>query len=223
VEGIDYGRIHRMRSCRNEACKITSHFSKHCLFKPGAEKIVAALGLRASFPGLVRYEETCQAGVAIGDIVLRCYLSSDDGTIVAEGCAARTVRQDGGPENRDLNKAIKMACKSAYIDASLRASGLSSRLTQDLDEEPLAIPEEPQREAHEREVPDDPIITEKMASNLTALMETHQLNQEKFIAWMDKTFGVTEVSKLTHAQWRRAWEAVERSIKKQEQPSEVAA
>src|SRR5690606_16916369 len=49
---------------------------------------------------------------------------------VAEGIGARSVQQDSG----DLNKALKMAGKSAHIDATLRMAGLSEVFTQDLED-----------------------------------------------------------------------------------------
>jgi hypothetical protein len=57
---------------------------------------------------------------------------SADGTVVADGIGARSAEQDYG----DLNKALKMACKSAHIDATLRMAGLSEIFTQDLEDMP---------------------------------------------------------------------------------------
>ena len=50
--------------------------------------------------------------------------------IAAEGTGARRIAQDNG----DINKSLKMAEKSAHIDATLRVAGLSELFTQDLED-----------------------------------------------------------------------------------------
>jgi len=51
--------------------------------------------------------------------------------MAAEGTGARTVdKQDYG----DINKSLKMAEKSAHIDATLRVAGLSELFTQDIED-----------------------------------------------------------------------------------------
>jgi hypothetical protein len=55
------------------------------------------------------------------------------GQVVAEGVGARNLNQDYG----DFNKALKMAEKSAHIDATLRLAGLSEVFTQDLEDRPI--------------------------------------------------------------------------------------
>src|SRR5690606_15572985 len=62
---------------------------------------------------------------------------------VAEGIGARSVQQDNG----DLNKALKMAGKSAHIDATLRMAGLSEVFTQDLEDMQLGPSSKPQSPA----------------------------------------------------------------------------
>jgi hypothetical protein len=52
---------------------------------------------------------------------------------VAEGVGARSLAQDYG----DVNKALKMAEKSAHIDATLRLAGLSEVFTQDIEDRPI--------------------------------------------------------------------------------------
>jgi hypothetical protein len=111
---------------------------KKCLSKAGSEKILGFLGLTVAFPQLGRYEELVFSGVIPDNIVLRCQVMSGGGYVVAEGVGARSIVKDAG----DLNKALKMACKSAQIDATLRCVALSDIFTQDLDDMPH---EEPQR------------------------------------------------------------------------------
>lgn len=101
--------------------------TKPFLFKSGAEKIMAMLGLVAKFPNLSKYEEAAIQGVEIKQIILRCELVSTNGHIVSEGVGCRHIAKDSG----DLNKSFKMAEKSATIDAVLRTMGLSEMFTQD--------------------------------------------------------------------------------------------
>jgi hypothetical protein len=129
VEGTDYGRVHiagRDRCSyakRGEAkqCPELRHWSKPSLFKPGSEKICGMLGVIVHYPALERYEQAALEGVQLTHIIVRCELKDGQGTVVAVGVGARSVAQDGG----DLNKCLKMAEKSAHIDATLRMAGLS--------------------------------------------------------------------------------------------------
>ena len=51
-----------------------------------------------------------------GLLCYTCTLMTRQGEVIGEGRGARSVTQDGG----DINKAIKMATKSAQVDAVLR-------------------------------------------------------------------------------------------------------
>ena len=119
VEGTDYGRI-----------QIKGRMSKPSLFKPGAEKICGMLGVTVMFPTIPEYEARAISGQSIESIILRCEICDGSGRIVGHGLGARSVSQDNG----DLNKALKMAEKSAQIDATLRMAGLSELFTQDLED-----------------------------------------------------------------------------------------
>lgn len=123
VDGIDFGAIQR----RNGS------MTKPSLRKPGAEKICGMLGVTAVFPTLKDYEAAALDGREIHNIILRCHILASDGqTVVADGVGARNLESDNG----DLNKALKMALKSAHIDATLRMAGLSEIFTQDLEDMP---------------------------------------------------------------------------------------
>jgi len=138
VEGIDYGRIHAVGKQRcpfaargeAEACPNPKHWSKPCLFKPGAEKICGMLGVTVHYPTLVEYERAALNGLALTHIILRCELRDASGRVVADGVGARALAQDYG----DLNKALKMSAKASQIDATLRMAGLSEVFTQDLED-----------------------------------------------------------------------------------------
>lgn len=122
VEGVDYGTVPLRRGGQ----------SKPSLRKPGAEKICGMLGVIPRFPTLREYERAALDGRPIEQIILRCEIQNVDDVCLAEGAGARTLTQDNG----DLNKCLKMAEKSAHINATLRLSGLSEIFTQDLEDMP---------------------------------------------------------------------------------------
>ncbi|ADE16997.1 hypothetical protein Nhal_3988 (plasmid) [Nitrosococcus halophilus Nc 4] len=138
VEGVDYGRIHSVgkNKCqyaaqgKAEECPNPKHWSKPSLFKPGAEKICGMLGVTVHFPTLSDYEQAAISGAGIKQVILRCELKNTSGLVMADGVGARNASKDGD----DLNKTLKMAEKSAMIDAVLRMAGLSEVFTQDLED-----------------------------------------------------------------------------------------
>ncbi len=119
VDGVDYGRI-----------LIKGQWSKPSLWKPGAEKISAMLNLTPRFPSHLEYERAAYEGRKIYMIILKCLLETPGGFTAGEGIGARLLAKDNG----DINKALKMAEKSAHINAVLRVAGLSEIFTQDLED-----------------------------------------------------------------------------------------
>jgi hypothetical protein len=120
--------------------------AKPSLWQPGAQKICGMLSLRPFFPDVEKYVDRCVAGEVIDEVLVRCYLYDAHGNCVAQGTGARSAIREKGiygkdadgrrtrtgtDEYRDLNYAIKMSQKSAHIDATNRASGLSAIFTQD--------------------------------------------------------------------------------------------
>ena len=103
--------------------------SKKNLEKPGAEKIVSATGLTPTFPSLNKYEESAYSGVDIKEIVIRCELTMHN-MVVGTGIGGRLVKEDHG----NINKALKMAKKSALIDAVITTYGLTAMFDQDWNE-----------------------------------------------------------------------------------------
>jgi hypothetical protein len=136
--GIDYGQIHfvgkdkcrLVADGRTHECLDPRHWSKPSLWKPGAEKICGMMGLIPRFPTLSEYERATLRGEDIKVIILKCELHTGNGFVAAEGTGARRIDQDRG----DINKSLKMAVKSAHIDATLRVAGLSELFTQDLED-----------------------------------------------------------------------------------------
>jgi uncharacterized protein (UPF0147 family) len=138
VEGTDFGRIHVVKrdKCPEGArCQNPYHFSKPSLWKGGAEKITGMLGLTVRWPNLEEELASVKNGCEV--IILKCELLNQVGHTASVGVGARNVRQDAS----DINKSLKMAKKSAMIDAVLTASGLSEVFTQDISDDD-SIPDE---------------------------------------------------------------------------------
>ncbi len=143
VEGVDYGKIHKIgknkcqlaRQGRVNECDDPAHWSKPSLFKPGAEKLCGMLGITVHYPSLKEYERAALDGREIKTIVIRCELNNSAGRVVADGVGARSLAQDYG----NFNTSLKMAEKSAHIDAALRMAGLSEVFTQDLEDMAIGV------------------------------------------------------------------------------------
>ncbi len=129
VQGVDYGQI-----------KPTQ---KPALWQPGAEKLCGYLDLVPSFPDAEKYVAVAVDGGKIGDVVVRCYLTDAGGRLVGEGMGAREPEQ-----TPKLNDRIKMAQKSALVDAVKRCAGLSEVFTQDDADEGAGAPIDEQARAY---------------------------------------------------------------------------
>jgi hypothetical protein len=114
--------------------------SKPSLSKAGAEKVMGWLKLQASFlPDTGTWE---MLGRPTDLVCFVCTIRTRSGEIVGEGRGARSVKKDNG----DINKAIKMAEKSACVSAVLRTGALSDVFTcdlEDMQEEPAKAPARP--------------------------------------------------------------------------------
>ena len=201
VEGVDYGVIQTKRGP-----------SKPSLWKPGAEKICGMLGVTIHFPTLHDYEQAALHGVEIKNIIIRSEIRDAAGRVVADGVGARTLAQDYG----DLNKALKMAEKSAHIDATLRMAGLSEVFTQDLEDmkgepEPEPTPKttttkQPQPEARDEsraEGREARRITAAQKKRLEARIGELGLDRERVKSWTAKAWGVEHFAELTPEQYDR--------------------
>ncbi len=109
---------------RNAACE-SSPPGKDSLSKAGAEKICAIPVF--NWTPLWDFDRTTAEMTGIKEtIFFICRMIDRDGKIIAEGRGAP-------PVGKDANRAVKMAKKSALIDATITAAGLSELFTQDLD------------------------------------------------------------------------------------------
>ena len=220
VDGVDYGRIHTAgkTKCqlaaqgRARECLDPQHWSKPSLWKPGAEKICGMLGVSASFPSLNDYVQASLSGVDVKHIIIRCEILDSGGRILADGVGARSLTQDYG----DINKALKMAEKSAHIDATLRMAGLSEVFTQDLevkDPEPLKQTEPPKEQEPQRHT--NEWVTDIMLRLLDMQIREYELPVERVKAWLKKAWGVEGFADLTSGQFDRLmqklddWKAAE--------------
>lgn len=106
--------------------------NRKSMAKGGAEKLAGIFGWTAMFE---KDKDVMEAFTDVkGVIAFVCKLSKG-GELVGEGRGASTLQKNQG----DPNKTIKMAQKSAFVDAVIRTSGLSDFYTQDLEDMPEAM------------------------------------------------------------------------------------
>ena len=200
VEGRDFGSI-----------MIRGQRSKPSLLKPGAEKIAGMLGLIPRFPNLKQYEDAVIEGKAISTIILKCELHNQIGEVIGEGVGARSVETQ---DNGDLNKALKMASKSAMIDATLRCAGISEVFTQDIEEMPqddyvtppqAAVSKQNLQSRKPTVTPirnvnyDDELATEKQVAAVRALVDNPKVypNEKRQIhEWLEEGLSKSKSKEL---------------------------
>lgn len=137
VDGVDFGRIHRKKGCtRGDQCPDTTHFTKPCLFKPGAEKVLGWLGVTPIWPNIPTYEELALAGDPIQTMILRCEGIMPDGACAGFGIGGRAVSFNDDGTYADLNRDLKMVKKSALIDCAITSGRISAHFTQDVEDMP---------------------------------------------------------------------------------------
>lgn len=197
VEGVDFGSIPTKRGA-----------SKPSLWKPGAEKVCGMLGVTVSFPTLADYERAALSGVEIKTIILRCEILGPDGRVVADGMGARTLSQDSG----DLNKTLKMAAKSAHVDATLRMGGLSEVFTQDLEDLPPGTVDAPSSKPDSGEgrppAGDSRPVTEAQVKRLFALGRSAGLTPEQIKTGLLRR-GIEDVNTMSRAKYEEVCAVIE--------------
>ena len=109
--------------------------SKPTLLKPGAEMISLLFRWRAQFLADLDTLQMYGPGTT-GVFAYICQLIDREGQVVGQGRGVAELRETS---LTSANMAVKMAEKRAYVDAVLRAAGLSQYFTQDL-EDMLLIP-----------------------------------------------------------------------------------
>ena len=176
------------------------------------------LGMTVHYPSLPDYEQAVLNGCALTTVMLRCELRDAHGRPVAEGVGARSVGQDYG----DINKTLKMAEKSAHIDATLRLAGLSEIYTQDIEDRPVveeappaaslppksrrtaksATPASSATAASSATDTDDSQIGKEALEALRQEIRQYGFTEKRVLAWLYKTTGgsVIKLEQLTQAQ-----------------------
>lgn len=163
---------------------------KKSLAKGGAEKIASIFSWQAEF---TKDGETLEMlGANSGLVCFKCTLNNK-GKFVGEGRGAASLDKNG----KDPNKTIKMAQKSAYIDAVIRASGMSDFFTQDLEDMNPADIGRPQ-------VTNSYPPTEKQYEFIKSLMEQKRVDE----AWVISQ-GFTPLKDLTGGRTGTATELIE--------------
>jgi hypothetical protein len=194
VDGVDFGRIQTKRG-----------LSKPSLWKPGAEKICGMLGITAHFPTLKDWEQVVLSGNEINNVIIRCELHDAQGHVVAGGVGARNLQKEYG----DLNKCLKMAEKSAHIDATLRMAGLSEVFTQDLEDMNLTV-HDMQPPVNAQPVKPN-VISEAQRKRLEARIHELRLDRQRVKDWITKATkgGVTHFNDLNKVQYKKLDEMLE--------------
>jgi len=100
---------------------------KKSLAKGGAEKLASIYNLVATFEK--DNESLDMLGNAKGMVAFLCTLSRF-GVIAGQGRGSDTMQRN----SNDPNKTLKMTQKRAYVDAVIRATGLSDIFTQDIED-----------------------------------------------------------------------------------------
>jgi len=128
ISQVDFGKIHFVENCpyahngSADLCADPSHWSKPVLWKGGAEKILGILGLTVHFPTLDTFEKAASHKQELNQVILKCQIKTQRGTVISEGVGAKTIDQGG----YDLNCSIKAAARLSMIDATIRAVGLTN-------------------------------------------------------------------------------------------------
>jgi len=184
VEGTDFGSIKTKRG-----------LSKPSLWKAGAEKINTILSVSALFPSYADYEQAALSKTTLEQIIIRCELINSQQSVVASGIGARSLKQD----YNDLNKSLKMASKSAYIDATLKLAGLSDIFTLDLEDmtpeqiAPANAVQSNQSQSTDNKAPKQvsvkpsvQSISTKQLNALKQIITTDNIHPDKLLNWLSK-------------------------------------
>ena len=171
---------------------------KKCLAKGGSEKLASIYNLTASFE---RDEDTLiMFGHTKGLVAYVCNLKNRQGELVGQGRGADSLEMN---ENNP-NKTLKMAQKRAYIDAVIRATGLSDIFTQDIADGPTYDPQPVHEQAQwidavveDEEVRRKPIssfsssITEPQRKYLVSLINSRVLDEDDRERRLEDLNGLT--------------------------------
>lgn len=197
VKGTDYAPIHIKKDCLNKYnCKNKHHYSKDNLTKAGAEKIKDLLKL---YPDFKRDDDTWEmAGSKPGLFCYRCILLTQDQKPAGVGLGACDVSEKNG----NMNNAIKIAKKRAFVDAILTTGSLSDFFTQDLeevsvDEDRPIIPQEmgDAKVTENNEYSNGRVTKNQISFVKSLLVKKGYTEKELFLK-----YEITDMSQLTRTQ-----------------------
>ena len=161
TEGVDYCNL-----------PIKGKKALPTLLKGGGEVVCQILGLT---PRITIAESNDKS------LTMCCELCDENQQVVSVGYGARSYVLDAS--NGGLNKTTKMAVKSAYLDAVIRAGALSSLFTMDLEESPdikpapVSVPQEPQSVV---------LITAAQCKDIENLIDEHNVDKVRCLNWISK-------------------------------------
>ncbi len=183
--------------------------AKKSLWKPGAEKIAGMLGVVARFT-FQDLDSLLAQGVLPEYVVVHCQLVDSNSRVLAQGVGARSLKKDYG----DLNKALKMAEKSAHIDAVLRLGGLSEVFTQDIEDMPAELSTvRPIKTAVSK-------ITVEQVQRLEKRIRELHLSETRVLNWIFRKWSVSRLTELTPQQASVLWGNLNAWASESTQPTE---
>lgn len=160
------------------------------LGKAGAEKLATIYSLVATF---ARDTETIESFKSINGLVAFVCTLTHSGETTGQGRGAAVLEANGN----DANKTVKMAQKSAFIDAVIRSTGLSDIFTSDLEDMPLSSIQEVVEESdnlylkNQVEVRDEP-ITPNQIKYLNSLIFERVIDEEEREQWLSETESLSK-------------------------------
>lgn len=138
------------------------------LLKGGGEVVCQILGLT---PRITIAESNDKS------LLMCCELLDENQQVVSVGFGARSYSLDAN--SGGLNKTTKMAVKSAYLDAVIRAGALSSLFTLDLEDTPETKPV--------TQEPKSPVlITAAQVKQIESLIGQHRVDKVRCLNWISK-------------------------------------
>ncbi len=151
---------------------------KKSLCKPGAEEI--ANWFNVTYAEIKRDDETREMFANPEGVLFYKCIFYRGNTPISEGRGARDIKTEG----LDYNKCIKMAQKSAYIDAAMRLGGISFDFTQDMHTDD----EEKQPSEQAEEVPEP--TSEANRVRIMDSISERNLSAEEFAKHIKKEMGL---------------------------------
>lgn len=138
------------------------------LLKGGGEVVCQILGLT---PHIVIAESNDKS------LLMCCELLDENQQVVSVGFGARSYALDAN--SGGMNKTTKMAVKSAYLDAVIRAGALSSLFTMDLEDSPETKPV-----TQESKPP--VLISGAQVKQIEDLIDEHKVDKVRCLNWIIK-------------------------------------